>query len=141
VDLITFLLSLISLEIKIYLSSLRADDGPSFKLIMSRGFHTGLPTVYGKRKKKKKLTNRIKIKFFGEVFVLNVFQIRIFAYILRAVRREKIWNCFCGRSYNAWWVLILSVNFFYIRAREILRFWCNLLEEGSDIDFHRAKRD
>jgi hypothetical protein len=43
-----------------YLSSLRA-DGPSFKLIMSRGFHTGLPTcLRKKRKKKKKLTNRIK---------------------------------------------------------------------------------
>jgi hypothetical protein len=47
-----------------YLSSLRA-DGPSFKLIMSRGFHTGLPTCMRKKeRRRKKLTNRIKIKFF-----------------------------------------------------------------------------
>lgn len=82
---------------EIYLSSLRADDGPSFKLIMSRGFHTGLPTIKKrkKKKKKKKLTNRIKksgfcaffLQFFLVIFGSNFGRCEKFS-------SEKIFLCF-----------------------------------------------
>lgn len=62
---------------KSYLSSLRA-DGPSFKLIMSRGFHTGLPTCMRKKeRRRKKLTNRIKSSCFLLAYQMwrNLFKI------------------------------------------------------------------